>query len=129
MQKTVRQIQGAKQAFQARGLGILLARGVFGDLVDVRVAAALVIGQLLLAQKREHPVDPPGLRGRADPLHRRAVQISDGFLPRRAQKASHQQLKHRVAAVRQPQHADLVDLARGHRQMKQIFQADLLRNT
>ena len=101
----------------------------FRDLADVRIASPPVVGQLRLAQQRQHPVHARRLGRSAHIADRRPVQIFHSGPPGQAQPAAYQQLKHRVAAVRQPQRADLVDLARGHRQMKQIFQADLLRNT
>ena len=81
------------------------------------------LGELVGRQKREHPVDARGLRGGADVGHRRAVQLLGRELAAVAQPAAHQELKHRVAAVRKPERADLADVLRAHGKRKVVLQA------
>ena len=64
------------------------------------------------------------LRRSADEVDRRTVQIAVQRLAGRTEEAPHQQLKHRVAAVRKTKRADLVDRAPVHVQMKIVFQAN-----
>lgn len=54
----------------------------------------------------------------------RAVQIAVCRFAGRTEIASHQQFKHRVAAVRKAERADLVDRAPVHVQVKIVFQAN-----
>ena len=98
-------------------------RRVFGNRAHMRVAAPFILRELIGRQKRQHPVDARGLRGGADVGHRCAVQLLGCELAAVAQPASHQKLKHRVAAVRKPERADLADVLRAHGKRKVVLQA------
>ena len=89
----------------------------------MRVAAPFILGELVGCQKREHPVDARGLRGGADVGNRRAVQLLRRELSTITQPAAHKELKHRVAAVRKPERADLADVLRAHGKRKVVLQA------